>query len=301
MPLSTRRAVCGGLLAAPLLLRASHVSADAGSGLAEIERGIGGRLGVCVGGDAGPVLGYRAEERFPMCSTFKVLAVAAVLARVDAGTASLDRILPYGPADLLSYAPMSRAALEAGGGTGRISVSDACAAAVVWSDNTAANLLLALLGGSLDDGPAALTAWLRGLGDGLTRLDRTEPTLNSAIPDDPRDTTTPAAMQATLARILTGSILSPTSCGRLEGWMAGSQTGLKRLRAGLPPDWRVGDKTGSDGGGTVNDVAILRPPGREPVFAAVYVTGATARGDAYDRAYAEIGRLIAAAVTARSP
>ncbi|WP_331327064.1 class A beta-lactamase [Methylobacterium fujisawaense] len=232
---------------------------------------------------------YRADARFPMCSTFKALAVAAVLARVDAGRETLDRVVSYGAGDLLSYAPVTRKALEACAGTGRMSVADLCAATLIWSDNTAANLLLADLGG-----PEALTAWLRTTGDPVTRLDRTEPTLNTALPGDPRDTTTPDAMRATLGRVLLGTVLSPASRARLEAWMVACETGRKRLRAGLPPGWIAGDKTGSGDNGTVNDVAILRPPGRAPILAAVYVTESTASPDTCAAAYAEIGRLIAA-------
>ena len=134
---------------------------------------------------------------------------------------------------------------------------------------------------------------VRSTGDFLTRSDRTEPTLNTAIPDDPRDTTSPAAMRATLARIILDAPLTPASRERLEGWMRGSQTGFKRLRAGLPAGWQVGDKTGTGDNGTYNDVAILRPPGRAPLFAAVYLTGATAPAAACEAVHAEIGRLIA--------
>ena len=204
----TRRSVSFGLLAAPFVLPLQAAEAD--PDWAVIERRLDGRLGLSAAilstDMAGRVLAsYRAAERFPMCSTFKVLAVAAVLARVDNGAETLDRIVTYEPGDLLSYAPVSRSALEAGGGTGRMSVSDLCAATLVWSDNTAANLLLASLGG-----PEGLTAWLRGTGDGVTRLDRTEPTLNTALPGDLRDTTTPEAMRATLGRILLGTVLSPS-------------------------------------------------------------------------------------------
>ena len=293
MPLWTRRAACGGLLAAPLALRVSPGLADAGRVLAEIERRTGGRLGVSVGSEAGPLLEHRAQERFPMCSTFKVLAVAAVLARVDAGAESLDRVIPFGAGDLLDYAPVAREASGAGG-TGRMSVSEACAAAIVWSDNTAANLLLTALGG-----PGALTAWLRGTGDPVTRLDRTEPSLNTAIPGDPRDPTTPAAMRATLGRILLGRVLAPDSRGRLEAWMVGARTGFRRLRAGLPPDWTVGDKTGSGENGTATVVAILRPPGLAPLIAAIDLTGPTVPAEARDAAHAEIGRLIVAVVAAQ--
>jgi beta-lactamase class A len=293
MKLWTRRSVSVGLVAAPLLLRMRPAGAGAEPDLPAIETALGGRLGVSAVSADRVLVSHRADERFPMCSTFKVLAVAAVLARVDAGVETLDRVVPYGPADLLSYAPVTRKALESGGGTGRMPVSALCAAALEWSDNTAANLLLASLGG-----PEGLTGWLRGTGDPLTRLDRTEPTLNSARVGDPRDTTTPEAMRGTLGRILLGSVLSAPSRDRLEGWMIACQTGSKRLRAGLPTEWTVGDKTGSGDNGTVNDVAILRPPGRAPVIVAVYVTGATAPAAAVESAYAGIGRLIAARAAA---
>lgn len=286
----TRRRLCRSLVAAPLILPMRSALAGAEPGIATIEQRIGGRIGVAAGSADRILLRHRADERFPMCSTFKVLAVAAVLARVEDGTESLDASVPYGAGDLLSYAPVTRKALEASGSIGRLSVNDLCAAAIEWSDNTAANLLLVRLGG-----PDGLTAWLRRLGDPTTRLDRDEPTLNTALPGDPRDTTTPEAMRATLGRILLGSVLTRPSRERLEGWMVGSQTGLKRLRADLPKDWTVGDKTGTGVNGTVNDVAILRPPGRAPVFAAVYITGSPMPAAAIESAHAEIGRLIAAA------
>ncbi|MGU3422220.1 class A beta-lactamase [Methylobacterium sp. D54C] len=295
MIVRTRRAVGLGLLAAPLAaaLPASPVlsarAAEAEPDWAAIERRLGGRLGIAAASVNRVLAAYRADARFPMCSTFKALAVAAVLARVDVGRETLDRVVSYGPGDLLSYAPVTRKALEAGAGTGRMRVADLCAATLIWSDNTAANLLLADLGG-----PEALTAWLRTTGDPVTRLDRTEPTLNTALPGDPRDTTTPDAMRATLGRVLLGTVLSPDSRARLEAWMVACETGRKRLRAGLPPDWIAGDKTGSGDNGTVNDVAILRPPGRAPILAAVYVTESTASPDTCAAAYAEIGRLIAA-------
>ena len=301
MPRLTRRAACRGLtaalaapLAAPLVTRRARAEADAVRALAVIEARLGGRLGVAVGGEGGPLLAHRADERFPLCSTFKALAAAAVLARVDEGADSLDRAIPYGAADLLDYAPVARKLMAGDGGAGRMSLGEACAAALVWSDNTAGNLLLAALGG-----PPVLTAWLRVLGDPLTRLDRIEPDLNTAIPGDPRDTTTPDAMRATLARILLGPALSPASRGRLEAWMVVAQTGLRRLRAGLPPDWTVGDKTGTGDNGTANVVAILRPPGRAPVVAGVYLTGTAAPAAERDAAHAEVGRLVATAIAAR--
>ncbi|WP_449410500.1 class A beta-lactamase [Methylobacterium komagatae] len=289
MSLVTRRALCGSLLATALPLSLplpAHAADETEARLRALETGTGGRLGISVAGEGIVPLAYRGDEGFPMCSTFKALATAAVLARVDAGAERLERSLTVQEADLLSYAPVSRKALVERGG--RMSVADLCTASMEWSDNTAANLQLSLLGG-----PAGLTQWVRGLGDAVTRLDRTEPTLNTAIPDDPRDTTTPLAMRGTLARILLGAALTPVSRQRLEGWMVGAQTGFKRLRAGLPPDWIVGDKTGSGDNGTYNTVAILRPPGRPPLVAAIYLTGARAPQAACEAAHAEVGRLIA--------
>lgn len=288
MPTATRRTVCGILLAAPLS-RPALGAATAEAQLQAIEAGTGGRLGVSVAGEGIAPLSWRADERFPLCSTFKVLSTAAVLARIDAGTEQLDRALPLRETDLLSYAPVSRKAHEQGRG---LTVAEACGAAIEWSDNTAANLQLALLGG-----PEALTQWVRGTGDTVTRLDRTEPSLNTAIPGDLRDTTSPAAIRESLNRILLGDVLTPGSRARLEGWMAGAQTGFRRLRAGLPAAWGVGDKTGSGDNGTFNVVAIIRPLGRPPLLATAYLTGATAAPEACEAAQRELGRLIAGRVT----
>ncbi|MCJ2027783.1 class A beta-lactamase [Methylobacterium sp. J-067] len=275
MGLITRRAACTGLLAAVL-------PAFAEDRLRALEAGTGGRLGVSVAGEGIAPLAWRADERFPLCSTFKVLATAAVLA----GGEPLDRELTVRESDLLSYAPVSRKAFTERGG--RMTLGEACAASIVWSDNTAANLQLARLGG-----PAALTRWVRSTGDPITRLDRDEPVLNTALPGDPRDTTAPAAMRETLAKILLGGVLPPEARTQLEGWMVGAQTGFKRLRAGLPANWIVGDKTGSGDNGTYNVVAILRPPGHPPLIATSYLTGATAPAATCDAAHAELGRLIA--------
>jgi len=287
----TRRAAWTGLLASAASPRLALAGPAPDARWQAFEERTGGRLGVSVGGPGTTLLAWRADERFPFCSTFKVLSTASILARVDAGIERLDRIVTVREADLLSYAPVARKAVEAGNGTGRMTLEEVCAAAMIWSDNTAANLQLGLMGG-----PDGLTRWVRTVGDDVTRSDRTEPTLNTALPGDSRDTTSPAAMRGALAQILLGSALTPPSRTRLEGWMVAAQTGFKRLRAGLPPDWTMGDKTGSGDNGTVNTVAILRPPGRPPLLATVYLTGATAPAATCEAVHAEVGRLIAAAV-----
>lgn len=255
--------------------------------LARLEHESGGRLGVAVlDTGSGKRFGHRADEHFPMCSTFKALLAAAVLARVDAGQESLARHIVYGHEALVEYSPLA----EKHVGEPGLSVAELCKAAVTLSDNGAANLLLESLGG-----PAALTAWLRTTGDTVTRLDRNEPTLNEGTPGDPRDTTTPTAMLETLQRLLLGDVLKPTSREQLRDWLLANQTGDARLRAGVPKDWKVGDKTGTGpkATGTSNDVAILYPPGRAPLLVTAYLTRSTVSAEQRDKVLAEVGRLAA--------
>jgi len=270
------------------------VAASLGSGLAaardplgEIEAKVGGRLGVfALDVASGRTLARRAGERFPMCSTFKAMAAAALLKRVDAGEDKLDRVVRYGQADLLEYAPVTKAHVGEGG----MALGDLCAAAIEYSDNTAANAILASIGG-----PAGWTRFVRGLDDGRSRLDRNEPSLNTAIAGDPRDTTTPAAMASDLRAVLLGQAVSDASRERLIGWMVACKTGLARLRAGLPAGWRVADKTGSGAHGTSNDIAVAWAP-RGPVIIACYLTGAAAATpEARDAAIADVGRAVAGA------
>jgi len=251
--------------------------------LRNIEAERGGRLGVAVlDSQTGKSAGYRADERFPMCSTFKVLVAAAVLARVDIGVEQLARRIPITQADLLSYAPVTKSHLDSG-----MTVAELCEAAITLSDNTAANLLLASFGG-----PPALTRYAQSIGDNVTRLDRIEPDLNEATPGDVRDTTTPAAMARTLAKLTTADTLRPPSRDLLVGWMIDCKTGAERLRAGLPQGWRVGDKTGTGERGAVNDVAIAWPPGSAPVIVTVFMSGSTLPAERLDEAHAEVARAV---------
>jgi beta-lactamase class A len=253
--------------------------------LAEIEAREGGRLGVFMR-DTGTAatIEHRADERFPMCSTFKLLAAAAALQRVDDGAERLDRKIAYGPGGLLEYAPITGAHVAEGGMT----VADLCAAAIDWSDNTAANLVLQSIGG-----PAGFTQFARSLGDEVTRLDRNEPSLNEATPGDPRDTTSPRAMAASMQKVLLGDVLSDASRRQLQAWLVDDKVGDKRLRAGLPPSWRIGDKTGTGERGSTNAIAIIWPPGRAPLIATVYYTESSAPTDARNGVHKEIGALIA--------
>jgi beta-lactamase class A len=266
-------------------------SALATDPFAAIEAGTGGRLGVAALEIApgGGRLAHRADERFPMCSTFKVLAVAAALAKFRPGSDRLNRFVRYGLADLLPHSPVTRANVGQGG----MRLGDLCAAAIGYSDNTAANLILAQIGG-----PEGWTRYARALGDGVSRLDRVELGLNAATPGDPRDTTTPNAMLADLHTLTTmDGPGSPDIEARLRLilWMQNCQTGKARLRAGLPASWRVGDKTGTGENGTANDIAIAIPPARSrpAILISSYLTGAVhLSAEARDAVHARVARVV---------
>lgn len=251
--------------------------------LNRIEADSGGRLGVCILDTAtGRRLVHRAGERFPMCSTFKLLAAAMVLQRVDQGQERLDRPIAIERAVILPHSPATEPNV---GGT--MTMGALCEATLTQSDNAAANLMLTSFGG-----PAALTAYLHALGDPVTRLDRNEPSLNEAIAGDPRDTTTPAAMLGLVRKLVLGDALKPGSRAQLRDWLIANKTGGQKIRAGLPAGWQVGDKTGGGAFGTNNDVAIVWPPGRRPILVAAYLTQTTAPLAQRDAALAAVAALI---------
>jgi beta-lactamase class A len=259
------------------------------SGIANIEARLGGRIGVTLVDQAGElVLGHRADERFAMCSTFKLPLAAAILHRQEAGSINLDEMIEFSEADLLSYAPVAKARVA----EGQLSIAELAAAIVIMSDNTAANLLLDRTGG-----PAGFTAFVRRMGNPVTRLDRTEPALNENAIGDARDTTSPAAMSRLVAHLAVGDGLGPASQALLIGWAEESVTGLRRIRAGLPAGWQAGDKTGNCPNAH-NDVAVIRPPGGEAWVLAVYVDRPAAEMTMVDEAIAEIGTIAARRINA---
>jgi beta-lactamase class A len=274
------------LLAAAPGLAAWPLSAEQAPRLfSAYERETGGRIGVYAKNlKTGRALAWRSDERFVMCSTFKASLAALVLKHVDAGRDSLDALIPYGAADLLEYAPVARKSLA----RGALSVCEMCAAAVEYSDNTCANLLLARVGG-----PAALTSFWRAIGDRVTRLDHNEPMLNRSPPGDPHDTTTPAAMAGNLRRLVLGDALAPTSRERLTGWMLACKTGDDRLRAGLPKTWKISDKTGNNGKDAAGDIAVVWTRLGEPVLICVYTQGGSPSPDRLTAVFGDIGRSVA--------
>ncbi|MCP1842226.1 beta-lactamase class A [Bradyrhizobium sp. USDA 4523] len=258
---------------------------------ARIELATSGRLGVAaLDMETGLRASRRGDERFPMCSTFKALASAAVLHRVDRGESSLDQRVQIEAKDILAYAPVTKAHVGSA-----MTLSELCAAAITLSDNTAANLLLREIGG-----PAGFTSFFRTIGDNVSRLDRWEVELNEAVPGDQRDTTSPVAMLKDLQRVVLGDVLQTVSRQKLVDWMVANKTGDARLRAGVPRDWRVGDKTGTGERGTYNDIGVFWPPGRKPIVVTVYLTGASAPMEKCNEVIANVARAVANASTGQS-
>ena len=281
--------VTGCVTANGRLSLAANADDDALTGrLAGIEQRLNAKMGVTiVDTETGRRFTHRSDERFPVCSTFKVLACSAVLARVDAGRDDLDRRIRFEAGDVVTYSPVTQ---DRVGGDG-MTLAEICAAAMTRSDNTAGNLILKSLGG-----PQAVTAYARSLGDSVTRLDRTETALNEATPGDQRDTTTPNAMAADLHSLVVGDRLSKPSREQLTAWLFANRTGEAKLRAGLPKEWPIGDKTGGGEHGTMNDVAVIWPPGRKPLVVTVYITETTASFDERNAAIAELARALKTAL-----
>ncbi|OXI96817.1 MULTISPECIES: PEN family class A beta-lactamase, Bcc-type [Burkholderia] len=269
--------------AAAAAAAAAVTPAAAGQTLVELERSAGGRLGVCAIDIAtGRRAEHRADERFPFCSTFKAMLSAAVLAQSVDRPALLQQRVTYTKADLVNYSPVSGKHVDDG-----MTVAALCEAAIQYSDNSAANLLMKLLGG-----PSAVTAYARTIGDDTFRLDRWETELNTALPGDLRDTTTPAAMAASMRVLMVGDALPAAQRAQLVAWMRGNKVGDKRIRAGVPAGWTVGDKTGTGDYGTTNDAGVVWTPSGAPIALAVYYTQARADARAKDDVIASAARIV---------
>lgn len=298
-----RRTLLGALALAPVALAAcssptappsapgatpsAGPPADAAARLAAIETRFGGRLGVhAVDTGTGATVGHRADERFLLCSTGKVPTVAAVLRRTADQPAQLERRIRWTPEQIAGGNSPVGKAKQATGAT----IAELCDAAITVSDNTAMNLLLDELGG-----PAAVTAFLRAIGDPLTRLDRPEPALNVVAPGD-LDTTTPAQIATDLRALALGDALPAAPRDRLVALMVANTTGGAQIRAGVPGGWRVADKTGSGAQGESNDIGVVWPPGRAPLVIAAYTSPTDPRNTGGKAAIAEATRVVVSAL-----
>ncbi|MFV1570265.1 class A beta-lactamase [Phaeobacter sp. JH20_02] len=254
--------------------------------VSQVEQRLGGRVGLSlkeVGGQT--VWSHREDERFLMNSTVKAPICGAVLAQRDAGALALSDALPVREADLQSYSPVAKTRVG-----GDMTIGALCLAAIDMSDNTAANILIDHLGG-----PQAVTQFFRSIGDPVSRLDRREPDLNAFVPGDPRDTTTPAAMSATLEKLLLGRALSPASRDQLADWMShGGVTG-NLLSADTPTDWQVFDKSGS-GSHTRNIIAMVTPDKGAPWIITIFLSDADADFGTRNAALKELGGAVMAVI-----
>jgi len=274
--------------AATILLRQAQAAelmlSEASEQLARLEASTGGRLGLFAYDTVfGTRVQYREDERFPVCSTFKIIVAGAILKRSEQDPDLLQRRIRYTQEDMRAsgYAPITQKHVEDG-----MTVADLCAATLQYSDNAAANLLMKEL-----DGPDAVTAFARSTGDESFRLDRWEPELNTALPGDERDTSTPQAMAFTLQRLTLGEALGEPQRGQLRGWMLGNTTGAQRIQAGVPRGWQVADKTGTGDYGTTNDVALLLPPGGPAFVIAIFFTQTSPQAKARDDVLAAATRI----------
>ena len=264
---------------------ADHVS-SAQERLKQLESSAGGRLGVSALNTAnGKRVNYRSDERFPLCSTFKLILVSAVLEQSALQKGLLERRLRYTQSELLSWAPITKKQVTTG-----MTVAELCAAALQYSDNTAANVLMKMIGG-----PETVTAFARSIGDSQFHLDRWEPELNTAIPGDPRDTSTPAAMAQSLQRVTLGDALGASQRSQLQTWLLGNTTGADKIAAALPAHWMIGDKTGSGDYGTTNDIGVLWPPGKPPVILTIYLTQREQDAKARNDVVASAARIVVGA------
>ncbi|WP_280406566.1 class A beta-lactamase [Nocardia carnea] len=241
----------------------SATASAASQAFTDLEASHGARLGVfALDTGTGRSVAHRADERFPMASTFKGLACGALLHAHPLSSGFFEQVIHYPRHELVDYSPVTEQHVDTG-----MTVADLCHAAITVSDNTAGNQILKLLGG-----PAGFTAFLRTLGDDVSRLDRWETELNTAIPGDERDTTTPAALAADYRALVLGDALADPEREQLRSWLIATASGADRIRAGLPAEWVVGHKTGTPAYGSALDVAVAWPPGREPLVIAVLST-----------------------------
>jgi len=276
------------LCPAPLLFAAPATSlAAAHTQLAALEQAAGGRLGVAAWRQGSELrVAYRADERFPLASTFKAMLAGAVLARSVSQPGLLDQHVRYEKKELVTYSPLTEKHLADG-----MSVADLCAATLQYSDNSAANFLMTILGG-----PQAVTAFARSIGNTVFQLERWETELNSAIPGEVRDTASPASMAHSLQQLLLGNSLPAPQRQQLDAWMRGNTTGDKRIRAGVPAGWQVADKTGSGAYGSVNDIGVAYPASGAPLVIAVYYTREQKNADTNQDIITAATRIVTAAL-----
>lgn len=272
------------------------LNANAANSLIEVvtnaETELGARIGLAVHDlETDQRWEYKSSEHFPLSSTFKTLACANVLQRADLGQERMDRVIRFSKSNLVEYSPVTEKYVGKKG----MSLAELCQATLSTSDNSAANFILQAIGG-----PRALTKFLRSINDDTTRLDRWEPGLNEAVPGDKRDTTTPITIVTTLEKLLIDETLSTESRQQLQSWLEGNEVGDALFRKGVPSDWIVADRTGAGGYGSRAITAIMWPPNRKPIVAALYITETDASFEERNAVIVKIGEEIAKTVLVKN-
>ncbi len=256
-----------------------------------IEQDLAARVGFYLHDiQTGGVIAYSEDDRFPMNSTFKLLACGALLRQVERGETALSDTIPLRDIEVVTYSPAIQDHIRAG--HVEVSFGDACRMMLSVSDNTAANIVLSEIGG-----PVGLTAFMQSIGDQVTRLDRWETALNEAVPNDLRDTTTPRAIAQAVRLLVLGKALAPISRRTLRAWLADHTVGDAMFRAALPPNWSIDDRTGAGGFGSRSIVAVIYPPDRDPIIASLFITETEASFESRNAAAALVGEAIVALVT----
>lgn len=249
----------------------------------EQERELGARIGVSIYDVADNELwNYNGDTRFPLMSTFKVLACAKLLADIEKGLQSFDVSTVITTSSLIVWSPVTEKHVGE-----KFTLKQACSATMIMSDNTAANIVLTGI-----KGPKALTQFMRSIGDEVTRLDRIEPDLNEALDGDKRDTTTPNAMVKSLHILLFGDVLSQASKSQLKQWMIDNKITGSLLRSVLPENWLIADRSGSGGYGSRGVAAVVWPEKRTPLIISIYLTQTDAPFAQRNKAIANIGKEI---------
>lgn len=279
------KTLCAALLCSTFAASAANIDSATLTAVARLQEDrLGARIGIAVvDTGSGETVSYRGDERFPMTSTHKALLCGALLSKVDKGEIALSDTTQFSQQELVEYSPVTSQYVA----PASMSWQQLCSAAITVSDNTAANVLAKKIGG-----PAALTRFLADNGDTVTRLDRAEPALNSAIPGDLRDTTTPLAISHSLQKLALGEILSARSRAQLVQWMQDDKVADALLRASLPKGWKIGDKTGAGDRGTRSIISIVWPKTGAPRIVSVYITNTEATMAQSNDAIARIGKAI---------
>ncbi|WP_419831642.1 class A beta-lactamase [Endozoicomonas atrinae] len=280
----TKRSLFFSLVAFPLFFLSPYALAHPVSELiSDLENRYGGQIGVAVLDTSDQSLWhYQGNTRFPLMSTFKTLACAKLLADVDQQKQKLTTESLIERESLVTYSPVTESLVGQ-----KITLEQACEATMSTSDNTAANLVLASIGG-----PQKLTDFLRSAGDSITRLDRIEPELNESHPGDNRDTTTPLAITNTLNQLILGNTLSDVSRAQLKTWMMGNQVADNLLRSVLPEGWSIADRSGAGGHGSRGITTIVWSKKRLPLIISIYMTGTNASFEERNQVIVKTGQAV---------